>query len=99
MIIEVSLLSKEYRADLRTFVEEKVAGLAKFNDRLSSIRANLDQQHLDHTVELVAKVDGVDPMVVEQTGENPRAAVDIAVERMGRTIRKQREKAMDTRRR
>lgn len=99
MNIEVSMLSKEYKADLRTFVEEKVSGLVKFNDRLNSIRAVLDQQHDDHTVELVAKVDGVDPMVIEQKGENPRAAVDMAVERMGRTLRKQREKVMDARRR
>jgi len=99
MNIEVSMLSKEYKTDLRTFVEEKVSGLVKFNDRLNSIRAVLDQQHDDHMVELVAKVDGVDPMVIEQKGENPRAAVDMAVERMGRTLRKQREKVMDARRR
>ena len=99
MNIEVSLLSKEYTSDLREFVEEKLTGLDKYNERLNSIRAVLDQQHDDHTVELVAKVDGVDPMVVEQASDSPKAAVDQAVDRMARSLRKQREKMVEARRR
>lgn len=99
MNIEVSLLSKAYTPDLRDFVESKLVGLDKFNERLSSIRAVLDQQKDDHSVELVAKVDGVAPLVVEQTGEAVKAAVDQAVDRLARTLRKQRERVVDGRRR
>ena len=99
MNIEVSLLSKEYAPDLRDFVEEKLTGLDKYNERLSSIRAVLDLQHDDHTVELVAKVDGIDPMVVEQVADSAKSAVDQAADRMARALRKQREKVVDGRRR
>ena len=98
MNTEVSLLHPDYSPDLRDFVEEKLSGLTRFHGRLSSIRAVLDCQREEHSVELVAKVDGEAPMVVAQKATNPRAAVDLGTERLARVLRKAREKRTETRR-
>ena len=98
MNTEVSLLDSGYTPDLRDFVEDKLAGLERFHGRLSSIRAVLDRQRELHSVELVAKVDGDGPFVVEQVAETPRAAVDLGAERLARVLRRAREKSRDPRR-
>ena len=98
MNTEVSLLHTGYTPDLRDFVEDKLSGLARFNGRLSSVRAVLDCQREVHSVELVAKVDGGPPFVVEQKAANPRAAVDLGTERLARALRRAREKSVEVRR-
>lgn len=98
MNTEVSLLSDAYGPDLRDFIEGKLSGLAKFNGRLSSVRAVLDCEREAHRVELIAKVDGQPPLIVAQTAPSPRAAVDLGAERLARALRKRREKSTDPRR-
>ncbi|MBC8451330.1 MAG: HPF/RaiA family ribosome-associated protein [Planctomycetes bacterium] len=99
MNTEVSLLHAAYSPDLRDFVEEKLSGLTRFHERLRSVRAVLDCQREEHMVELVAKVDGDAPFVVEQKAGSARAAVDLGAERLARVLRKAREKSVDPRRR
>lgn len=98
MKTEVSLLHSGHSSSLREFVEEKLSGLERFNGRLNSIRAVLDCQKEDHSVELVAKVDGSSPLVVVQKATDARVAVDLGVERMARALRKAREKSTEVRR-
>jgi len=99
MNTEVSLLHAGYPSELREFVEEKLAGLTKFHERLRSVRAVLDRQREEYLVELVAKVDGDAPLIVEQRAGSPRAAVELGIERLARVLCRSREKSVDPRRR
>jgi ribosomal subunit interface protein len=98
MNTEISMLDPGYTPELRDFVEDKLAGLVRFHGRLNSVRVVLDRQREQHSVELVAKVDGDAPFVVEQVAESARAAVDLGAERLARVLRRAREKSVNPRR-
>ena len=96
MKLDVVLLHNDYPSGLRTFVEEKLGGLSKFNERIVSIRAALEQQREQHRVELVAHVGGGATLVVESHGDEVHRVVGDAVSSLERSLRRKREREIDT---
>lgn len=92
MKTEVAILHDEYPARIRDHVASKLDSLIRFFDGTVSVRAVLDRQHDEHRVELLASVRRGVVLVVDARRENIAAALDEAVSRMGRALRKHKEK-------
>ncbi len=95
----VSIPHHEYPAGIREQVEEKLQHLARFFDRIVSIRALLERQAELHRVELVANVGQGVTLVVDARGASPDAALDDALDRMGRVLKRHKSRLTDRHRR
>ena len=76
----VSIPHHEYHSQVREHVEEKLQHLARFFDRIISMRALLERQAEEHRVELVANVGQGVTLVVDARGDVVLLAVRLAVE-------------------
>jgi ribosomal subunit interface protein len=92
MKTEVAILHDEYPSVIRDHVAKKIQGLVKFYDGTVSIRALLERQHEVHRVELVAHVGRGVVLVVDARSDGISAAVDDAVDRMGRVLARHKDK-------
>ena len=95
----VAVPHHEYPTEVRTMVEAKVQALLKFYERIVSIRAVLERQGEGHRVELVAHVGHGATLVVEADGNLLTGAVDQAVGRMGRVLRRHKTRLTERSRR
>jgi ribosomal subunit interface protein len=84
----VSVPHHEYPATVRTHVEDKLQSLLKYYDRIVSIRAVLTRESESHAVELVANVGHGTTLVVEARGGLFDTALEEALDRMGRVLRR-----------
>ena len=92
MNTEVAIHHNEYPATVREAVEDKIQGLAKYFDRIISVRAFLERQNEVHRAELVANVGRVVVLVVDSRSATIGEALDEAVDRMARSLAKHKEK-------
>ncbi len=97
MKTEVAILHNEYPPRIRDHVVAKLQHLVRFFDGIVSVRAVLGRQHDDHRVELLANVRRGVILVVDARRDSISAALDEAVERMGRVLSKHKDKLKETR--
>lgn len=95
----VSIPHHEYPAPVRARVEQKLQELLKYYERIVSLRALLERQSDMHRVELVANVGHHATLVVEARGELLDTAIDEALGRMARTLRRHKSRLDDKHRR
>jgi ribosomal subunit interface protein len=96
---QVSILHHDYPARAREQVEQKLQHLLKFYDRIVSMRAMLERQHDEHRVEIVAHIARGAVLVVDARGSAFATALDEAIERMERLLKRHNEKRTQDRRR
>jgi ribosomal subunit interface protein len=96
---QVSILHHDYPARAREQVEQKLQHLVKFYDRIVSMRALLERQHEEHRVEIVAHVGRGAVLVVDARATAFGSALDEAIQRMERLLKRQHEKRTESRRR
>ncbi len=99
MQAQVSILHHDYPSRVRDQVEQKLQGLVKFYERIVSVRCLLERQHEEHRVEIVANVGRGAVLVVDARGTVFSAALEQAVERMERLLKRHNSKKMQARRR
>ena len=99
MKTEVAILHNEYPPELREYAEEKLRHLTRFNDRTISVRALLDRESVEHKAKLVASVRHGVVEEVEGRADSIRAALDEAIQRMGRVLSKHKDKLTQANRR
>ena len=99
MKTEVSILHHDYPSRVRETVEGKLSHLVKFYDRVVSVRALLERQNEDHRVEVVANVGRGQVLVAEASNESFSSALDLAVDRMVRLLKRQHDKVTRSRHR
>ena len=95
----ISIPHHEYPPRVREHVETKLQHLARFFDRIVSIRALLERQAELHRVELVANVGQGVTLVVDARGAGLEATLDEALERMARVLRRHKTRLTDRHRR
>jgi ribosomal subunit interface protein len=95
MNLEISIPHGSYPASVRDSVEERLAGLEKVWTRVQSVRAVLDRDASDHRVELIATPAGGPVLVVDTKAPSLGQALDASVERMGRAMKRRKEKLED----
>lgn len=98
MNVEVSIPHSSYPSTVRDTVMNRLEGLDRYFDRVQSIRAVLDLDHDQHRVELVANAPRGRVLVVDSKAPSLSQALDESIDRMGRALRKQKEKIVDARR-
>jgi ribosomal subunit interface protein len=99
MQAQVSILHHDYPARAREQVEQKLQHLVKFYDRIVSMRALLERQHEEHRVEIVAHVARGAVLVVDARSTAFSTALEEAIQRMERLLKKQNDKRTSGRRR
>jgi len=99
MKVEVVILHHEYPSRLRDYAEEKIQQLERFFERTISIRAMLERQHDEHRAELVANVGRGVVLVVDAREAGIKAALDEAMDRMARVLKRHKAKRTSERRR
>lgn len=99
MQTHVSILHHDYPSPVRETVESKLQHLVKFYDRIVSLRAMLEKQHDEHRVEIVANVGNGAVLVVDARGSAFQSALEEAIERMERLLKRHHDKQNPGRRR
>jgi ribosomal subunit interface protein len=99
MQMHVSILHHDYPAPVRDTVESKLQHLVKFYDRIISMRALLEKQHDEHRVELVANVGNGAVLVVDARDFTFPTALEDAIGRMERLLKRHHDKLSQGRRR
>lgn len=95
----ISIPHHEYPAAVRERVQAKLQHLARYFDRIVSIRALLERQGELHRVELVTNVGHGATLVVEARAPGLEAALDEARDRMARVLRRHKDRLDDRHRR
>lgn len=88
----VSILHHDYPTRIRALVDGKLQDLARFHERVVSLRALLERQNEEHRVELVANVGQGTVLVADVRGASLASALDEALDRMGAQLRKVHDK-------
>ena len=81
-----------------TFMElarDRAEKLTKFEPRLISVDLIFDEEHGDFSAEARAEVPGVPPLIATAENSSKRKALDTALDRLGRQLRKERSKRVD----
>lgn len=99
MKTEVSILHREYPAHVRDDVATKLQNLTRFFERTVSMRALLERQREQHRVELVANVGHGVVLVVDARESSIGQALDEALSRMARVLKRHKAKLTSERRR
>ncbi len=92
MKTEVSILHHDYPSRVRHTVEEKLLQLGKFCDWIISLKAMVERQNEDHRVEIVANAGGGTVLVADVKAGAFSTALDEAVERMARHLKRHHDK-------
>lgn len=95
MNVEISIPHGSYPASIRDQVEGRLAGLEQTWSRIQSLRAVLDRDNAEHRVELIATPAGGPVLVVDSKAPSLGQALDASIDRMGRAIRRRKEKVSD----
>lgn len=93
MKTHVSILHHDYPTGYRSLVEERLTALERFHGRIVSMEARIEKDARDHHVELVANIGKGHVLVANVRREAFSEALGEAVDRMGRQLRKQHDKA------
>lgn len=99
MQTQVSILHHDYPTQVRNQVEQKLQHLVKFYERTVSMRALLERQADEHRVEIVANVGQGAVLVVDARAPAFASALDEALERMERLLKRHNQKHVAARRR
>ncbi len=93
MKTKVSILHHDYPSRYRNLVEERLAALERFNQEIISMDARLEKDARTHRVELVANLGRGQTLVANVHRDAFGEALYEAIDRMGRQLRKQHDKA------
>jgi len=99
MELDISTPHESYPPDAHELVRQRVATLARIADGANHVRAVLDREHAFHRVELVASSWGRSVHRVEAKSEHLIAAVNEAVHRLERALRRREDRHRDVQRR
>ncbi len=78
---------------LREFAQKKTSRLSKYHNRISDMEIVVDEEGLQKKCEIIVKVDHADPFIVNESGEDLYACIDMAVEKIERQLTRFKEKS------
>jgi len=95
----VSVPHHDYPASIRDSVEAKLQGMAKYFERIESLRAVLEREKDSHGVELVAHVGHGATLVVDAKAASLDEALEEAVSRMRNVLTRHKQRLVQRSRR
>jgi ribosomal subunit interface protein len=99
MKTHVSSHHGDYSAGMRDLVEDKIGELVRFYNRATSMEARLEKEADTHRVEIICTVPHGPVLVADARANGIRGALDEALSRMARKLKRSREKQTIERRR
>jgi ribosomal subunit interface protein len=72
--------------------EKRLSSLSKYHPRATSAEVIFTEEKVNRGVEIIMHVDGAEPIVASVQDTEFRTALDKVVDRLGRRLRKQRER-------
>lgn len=99
MRTEVSILHNDYPLGLCELVENKLRALERFAHEKVSLRARLERQRDTHRVELIATVPRGPVLVADARADVVGGALDEALSRMARLLKRSRQRRVSRARR
>ena len=95
----VSVPHRAYPNSVRDSAEAKLQQLAKYFDRIASLRAVLDREHDSHKVEIVVHVGHGATLVVDSKAATFDAALEDALTRMKSLLTRHKQRLVQRHRR
>ncbi|MDP6763765.1 MAG: HPF/RaiA family ribosome-associated protein [Planctomycetota bacterium] len=99
MNTEVSILHHDYPSHVRETVDERLQNLQKYYNGTVAIRALLERQADEHRVEIVTRTAKGPTLVVDSRAETFGNALDEALSRMTRLLKREHDLHTTVRRR
>ncbi|EKD76706.1 MAG: hypothetical protein ACD_43C00017G0006 [uncultured bacterium] len=90
MNLHISGKNLELTTALKSYVDEKIGGLARFNDQITEVRVTLEMVRTDHAESFKATAQfhvGHDVLYTEEAAATMYAAIDIVKDEMERQLR------------
>ncbi len=92
MNIQITAKKIEITPDIREFAREKFSRIEKFNSKVQAVEAVIKAEERSITCELIIRVTNREPVVIEVSGDTIQAAVDLALNKAERQVRKDKER-------
>lgn len=81
--------------DIEERTREQVEALSKYEEKATSAEVVYEEVKLTKRVEVIVHIDGADAVIAHGEGAEFRAALEQVCGRLGRMLRKQRERRRD----
>ena len=98
MQIHLTARHCELAPDVRTFAQQRLEKLHKYDSRIQEVRVIVSQERKLHTAEITLRAHQHDVVITESHVE-PRAAIELAAARLEDRIRRSKEKRVSAPRR
>lgn len=98
MQIHLTARHCELGADVRAFAQQRLEKLSKYDDAIREVRVIVSQERKFHTAEITLRAHQQDVIITESHAD-PRAAIELAADRLEERVRRGKEKRVKTPRR
>lgn len=92
MNIQITAKKIEIPAEIRDQVKEKLGKLGKFNHKINAVEAVIKAEERRILCETIVSVDNRSPIIIEVEADTIQGAIDLAVEKCERQLRKDKER-------
>jgi len=90
--VQITTRHCEVPSDILERTEQQVASLSKYSPRASLAEVVFTEEKLDKVIEVIVHIDGGEPIVARAQDLEYMNSLDKVVSRLGRMLRKQRER-------
>ena len=98
MQIHLTARHCELGPDVRSFAQQRLEKLTKYDSRIQEVRVIVSQERKLHTAEITLRAHQQD-VVITETHVDARAAIELAAERLEERVRRTKEKRISAPRR
>ena len=95
MRVQITERRCDVPGDVLRRTENQIQSLTKFEQRATAADVVFTEERHSRRVEVIIHVDGSEPVVAHGDGTEFRTALDQAVDRLGRKLRRQRKRRRD----
>ena len=92
MQIEITVRHESVTADIKDYATKKADRLVKYYDRIQSVQVVLDKDGGGTVCEMIADVEHMHDLVGRATDVDPRAAIDLAEDRLERQLAEHKDR-------
>ena len=96
MQIHLTARHCELGPDVRTFAQQRLEKLSKYDSRIHEVRVIVSQERKLHTAEITLRAHQQD-VVITESHLDARAAIELAAERLEERVRRGKEKRISAR--
>lgn len=92
MNIQITAKKIELPSDIRDYAKEKLGKLEKFNHKIQNIEAIIKAEERRIICETIVRMDNRSSIIIEVDADTIQGAVDVAVDKCERQLRKDKER-------